>query len=77
MVILRFLDEDLTLQTLLFIMVASDLNVVTYTNMILGYGQHGMGKKALDLFNTIKRRTIRFCNVSCGSMCLQLFLAGG
>lgn len=27
-------------------------NSVTYTNMILGYGQHGMGEKAIMLFNS-------------------------
>lgn len=29
-------------------------NSVTYTNMILGYGQHGMGEKALTLFNAMR-----------------------
>lgn len=28
-------------------------NSVTYTNMILGYGQHGMGEKALSLFHSM------------------------
>ncbi|XP_055833198.1 pentatricopeptide repeat-containing protein At3g22150, chloroplastic [Solanum dulcamara] len=30
-------------------------NSVTYTNMILGYGQHGMGKKALTLFYSLRQ----------------------
>lgn len=30
-------------------------NSVTYTTMILGYGQHGMGEKALSLFYSMKR----------------------
>ncbi|KAL3649995.1 hypothetical protein CASFOL_006398 [Castilleja foliolosa] len=29
-------------------------NSVTYTNIILGYGQHGMGEKAIELFNSMK-----------------------
>ncbi|KAJ0851204.1 putative tetratricopeptide-like helical domain superfamily [Helianthus annuus] len=34
-------------------------NAVTYTNMILAYGQHGMGEKALDLFNSMRENGIR------------------
>ncbi|KAM3305871.1 pentatricopeptide repeat-containing protein, chloroplastic [Capsicum chacoense] len=30
-------------------------NSVTYTNMILGYGQHGMGKQALTLFYSLQQ----------------------
>ncbi|WMV53980.1 hypothetical protein MTR67_047365 [Solanum verrucosum] len=30
-------------------------NSVTYTNMILGYGQHGMGRKALTLFYSLRQ----------------------
>ncbi|KAM5580176.1 pentatricopeptide repeat-containing protein [Rosa sericea] len=33
-------------------------NSVTYTTMILGYGQHGMGQKALSLFHSMKRSGI-------------------
>lgn len=29
-------------------------NSVTYTNMILGYGQHGMGEQALKLFHSMR-----------------------
>uniref|UniRef100_A0A7C9EGV2 Uncharacterized protein n=1 Tax=Opuntia streptacantha TaxID=393608 RepID=A0A7C9EGV2_OPUST len=32
---------------------------VTYTNMILGYGQHGMGTKALSLFSEMQRAGLR------------------
>ncbi|CAL1352176.1 unnamed protein product [Linum trigynum] len=31
----------------------SDKNSVTYTTMILGYGQHGLGSKALSLFHSM------------------------
>ncbi|KAM0069464.1 putative tetratricopeptide-like helical domain superfamily [Helianthus debilis subsp. tardiflorus] len=34
-------------------------NAVTYTNMILAYGQHGMGEKALGLFNSMRENGIR------------------
>ncbi|XP_024995880.1 pentatricopeptide repeat-containing protein At3g22150, chloroplastic [Cynara cardunculus var. scolymus] len=34
-------------------------NAVTYTNMIMGYGQHGMGKKSLDLFNSMRESGIQ------------------
>ncbi|KAJ0717083.1 putative tetratricopeptide-like helical domain superfamily [Helianthus annuus] len=34
-------------------------NAVTYTNMILAYGQHGMGEKALYLFNSMRENGIR------------------
>ncbi|BFG25765.1 hypothetical protein CerSpe_120390 [Prunus speciosa] len=30
-------------------------NSVTYTTMILGYGQHGMGERALSLFHSMQR----------------------
>ncbi|KAL6497717.1 hypothetical protein OROHE_027042 [Orobanche hederae] len=33
---------------------SAEKNSVTYTNMILGYGQHGMGKKAVVLFNSMR-----------------------
>lgn len=33
---------------------SAEKNSVTYTNMILGYGQHGMGDKAVALFNSWK-----------------------
>ncbi|OMO89017.1 hypothetical protein COLO4_19982 [Corchorus olitorius] len=33
-------------------------NSVTYTTMILGYGQHGMGEKALSLFRSMHRSSI-------------------
>ncbi|KAI7747251.1 LOW QUALITY PROTEIN: hypothetical protein M8C21_018566, partial [Ambrosia artemisiifolia] len=36
-----------------------DKNAVTYTNMILGYGQHGMGEKALHLFNSMRENGIQ------------------
>lgn len=32
----------------------AEKNSVTYTNMILGYGQHGMGEKAIALFHSMK-----------------------
>ncbi|PIN05984.1 hypothetical protein CDL12_21463 [Handroanthus impetiginosus] len=31
----------------------AEKNSVTYTNMILGYGQHGMGEKAIELFHSM------------------------
>ncbi|XP_009759868.1 pentatricopeptide repeat-containing protein At3g22150, chloroplastic [Nicotiana sylvestris] len=34
-------------------------NSVTYTNMILGYGQHGMGKKALALFYSLRENGLK------------------
>lgn len=34
-------------------------NSVTYTNMILGYGQHGLGEKALNLFYSMRE-----CDIS-------------
>ncbi|XP_047315420.1 pentatricopeptide repeat-containing protein At3g22150, chloroplastic [Impatiens glandulifera] len=34
-------------------------NSVTYTNMILAYGQHGNGEKALSVFNSMKRLGIQ------------------
>nr|GEU46888.1 pentatricopeptide repeat-containing protein At3g22150, chloroplastic [Tanacetum cinerariifolium] len=34
-------------------------NAVTYTNMILGYGQHGMCAKSLDLFNSMKETGVQ------------------
>ncbi|CAH9104568.1 unnamed protein product [Cuscuta europaea] len=33
-------------------------NSVTYTNMILGYGQHGMGEKALKLFYSLPVQSV-------------------
>ncbi|KAK6137908.1 LOW QUALITY PROTEIN: hypothetical protein DH2020_028366 [Rehmannia glutinosa] len=33
---------------------SAEKNSVTYTNMILGYGQHGMGEKAIVLFNSMR-----------------------
>ncbi|XP_076884366.1 pentatricopeptide repeat-containing protein At3g22150, chloroplastic-like [Bidens hawaiensis] len=35
-----------------------DKNAVTYTNMILGYAQHGMGEQALELFKSMKENRI-------------------
>lgn len=37
---------------------APEKNIVTYTNMILGYGQHGMGERALSLFHLMQRSGI-------------------
>ncbi|XP_052200294.1 pentatricopeptide repeat-containing protein At3g22150, chloroplastic [Diospyros lotus] len=34
-------------------------NSVTYTNMILGYGQHGIGEKAVSLFHSMKESGIK------------------
>ncbi|KAI3829068.1 hypothetical protein L1987_03182 [Smallanthus sonchifolius] len=34
-------------------------NAVTYTNMILGYGQHGMGEKSLDLFKSMRENSVQ------------------
>ncbi|CAM8986441.1 unnamed protein product [Rhodiola kirilowii] len=34
---------------------ADEKNPITYTNMILAYGQHGMGEKALSLFFSMQR----------------------
>ncbi|XP_010312832.2 pentatricopeptide repeat-containing protein At3g22150, chloroplastic [Solanum lycopersicum] len=34
---------------------STEKNSVTYTNMILGYGQHGMGRKALTLFYSLRQ----------------------
>ncbi|KAI3700607.1 hypothetical protein L2E82_45243 [Cichorium intybus] len=34
-------------------------NAVTYTNMILGYGQHGMCEKSLRLFNSMKENGVK------------------
>ncbi|PWA81185.1 hypothetical protein CTI12_AA189140 [Artemisia annua] len=34
-------------------------NAVTYTNMILGYGQHGMCEKSLDLFKSMKESGVQ------------------
>ncbi|CAN1175014.1 Pentatricopeptide repeat-containing protein At3g22150, chloroplastic [Linum perenne] len=36
-----------------------DKNSVTYTTMILGYGQHGMGEKALSLFHSMKASGVK------------------
>ncbi|KAL2249275.1 pentatricopeptide repeat-containing protein At3g22150, chloroplastic [Sesamum indicum] len=33
---------------------SAERNSVTYTNMILGYGQHGMGQKAIRLFHSMR-----------------------
>ncbi|KAK6137919.1 hypothetical protein DH2020_028332 [Rehmannia glutinosa] len=33
---------------------SAEKNSVTYTNMILGYGQHGMGEKAIVLFSSMR-----------------------
>ncbi|KAL0382687.1 UNVERIFIED_CONTAM: Pentatricopeptide repeat-containing protein, chloroplastic [Sesamum calycinum] len=33
---------------------SAEKNSVTYTNMILGHGQHGMGKKAIRLFHSMR-----------------------
>lgn len=38
---------------------ANEKNSVTYTNMILGYGQHGMGMKSLSLFHSMKENGIK------------------
>ncbi|KAJ6380555.1 hypothetical protein OIU77_029449 [Salix suchowensis] len=35
-----------------------DKNSVTYTTMILAYGQHGMGERALSLFHSMKESRI-------------------
>ncbi|KAI5583331.1 hypothetical protein BDE02_06G006900 [Populus trichocarpa] len=35
-----------------------DKNSVTYTTMILAYGQHGMGERALSLFHSMKKSGI-------------------
>ncbi|KDP42777.1 hypothetical protein JCGZ_00476 [Jatropha curcas] len=37
---------------------SAEKNSVTYTTMILGYGQHGMGKRALTLFHSMKKSGI-------------------
>ncbi|XVF20965.1 hypothetical protein REPUB_Repub12eG0049500 [Reevesia pubescens] len=34
-------------------------NSVTYTTMIIGYGQHGMGEKALSLFHSMRTSSIQ------------------
>ncbi|GAV78245.1 PPR domain-containing protein/PPR_2 domain-containing protein [Cephalotus follicularis] len=34
-------------------------NSITYTSMILGYGQHGMGEKAISLFHSMHRFGIK------------------
>ncbi|KAA8526174.1 hypothetical protein F0562_008087 [Nyssa sinensis] len=34
-------------------------NSVTFTNMILGYGQHGIGEKALSLFHSMRESGIK------------------
>lgn len=34
-------------------------NSVTYTNMMLGYGLHGMGKKALALFYSLRENGLK------------------
>ncbi|KAD6453284.1 hypothetical protein E3N88_07989 [Mikania micrantha] len=39
-------------------------NAVTYTNMILGYGQHGMGEKSLDLFHSMRENGIQLDSVT-------------
>ncbi|KAK1418870.1 hypothetical protein QVD17_28018 [Tagetes erecta] len=38
---------------------SNEKNAVTYTNMILGYGQHGMGEKSLDLFNSMRENGVQ------------------
>lgn len=38
---------------------APERNSVTYTNMMLGYGQHGMGGKALSLFCSLRGHGIQ------------------
>ncbi|KAJ8770552.1 hypothetical protein K2173_018043 [Erythroxylum novogranatense] len=38
---------------------ATEKNSVTYTTMILGYGQNGMGDKALSLFHSMKKSDIK------------------
>lgn len=38
---------------------AGTKSAVTYTNMILGYGQNGMGAKALSLFNEMQNSGLR------------------
>ncbi|EEF41805.1 pentatricopeptide repeat-containing protein, putative [Ricinus communis] len=38
---------------------SSERNSVTYTTMILGYGQHGMGENALSLFHSMKKSGIQ------------------
>ncbi|CAA0825334.1 Pentatricopeptide repeat-containing protein -chloroplastic [Striga hermonthica] len=37
---------------------SAETNSVTYTNMIMGYGQHGMGEKAISLFNSMRDFTV-------------------
>ncbi|XP_023535687.1 pentatricopeptide repeat-containing protein At3g22150, chloroplastic [Cucurbita pepo subsp. pepo] len=38
---------------------ASERSIVTYSTMILGYGQHGMGESALSMFHTMQKSGIR------------------
>ncbi|XP_023763168.1 pentatricopeptide repeat-containing protein At3g22150, chloroplastic [Lactuca sativa] len=40
-------------------LLSHEKNLVTYTNMILGYGQHGMGEKSLHVFNSMKENGIK------------------
>ncbi|KAF7827155.1 pentatricopeptide repeat-containing protein [Senna tora] len=35
--------------------ITPEKNSVTYTTMMLGYGQHGMGERAISLFHTMQR----------------------
>lgn len=37
-------------------LMSPEKNSVTYTNMILSYGQHGMGEKALSLFHSMENK---------------------
>ncbi|XP_058203312.1 pentatricopeptide repeat-containing protein At3g22150, chloroplastic [Rhododendron vialii] len=39
--------------------ISPEKNSVTYTSMILGYGQHGFGEKALSLFYSMKESDVR------------------
>lgn len=38
---------------------ANERSIVTYSTMILGYGQHGMGESALSMFHTMQKSGIR------------------
>ncbi|KAH7840721.1 hypothetical protein Vadar_020681 [Vaccinium darrowii] len=51
-------------------------NSVTYTNMILGYGQHGFGEKALSLFYSMRESDIRPNTVSLVAILLACSYSG-
>ncbi|KAA0066878.1 pentatricopeptide repeat-containing protein [Cucumis melo var. makuwa] len=38
---------------------ANERSIVTYSTMILGYGQHGMGESALSMFHTMQKTGIQ------------------